>query len=739
MMKDAATKAVPGAIPLTIFDIQGMDCGDCARSVERAVGDLPGIASAEVNFGAATLTVMARSGSAEGLVAAVGGAVSRAGFQATPRLSNLPRIPVKQLWWRERRFVSTAIGLLLWVIGFALARAGVSAVLSDVSFAAAMIVAGLGLARAGWQALRVHRLDMNVLMTISAVGAAALGDWSEGAMVVVLFALGGTLQSLTLDRTRGAIRALMDLSPPEAIRIVGGNEVVVPVASLAPGDLVRIKPGARVPADGRIVEGASAVNQSALTGESLPIDKVAGDPIQSGTINGHGALLVEVTKAAAESTLARIIHLVEEAQGSRAPSQQLVDRFAAVYTPAVIVGAVALATLGSLFGEPTTWIYRALVLLVIACPCALVISTPVSIVAAIGALTRRGVLVKGGAALEAVGHAKALAFDKTGTLTYGRPAVTKIVAGPDFTEEQVLGWAASVEAMSEHPIARAVVAWALHERVPIVPGTAFQATAGRGAEANVGGCRISVGSVRWLRENDLLKTAWNGENALLNFATAQAASGKTPLLVAVAGVNDGPARTQIAGVIVVADRPRVDAADAIAELRRQGVEQIAVLTGDNQATADALAGMVGANEVFAELLPGDKATALRRLRERFGPVAMVGDGINDAPALATADVGIAMGGAGTDVALETADIVLMRDDLKALSGAYALSRRTVRTIRQNITASFIIKLLALILAALGFVSLWIAVIADVGASLAVTLNGLRLARDGRDEAIGTRE
>jgi Cd2+/Zn2+-exporting ATPase len=737
MMKDAATKPDPDTLPLTIFDIQGMDCGDCARSVERVVGDLPGVASAEVNFGAATLTVTAQSGSAQGLVAAVGGAVSRAGFEATQRQTDLPRLPNKQLWWRERRFASTAIGLLLWIVGFALSRAGVPEVVSDVSFAAAMIIAGWGLARAGWQALRVHRLDMNVLMTISAVGAAALGDWSEGAMVVVLFSLGGTLQSLTLDRTRGAIRALMDLSPPEAVRILGGGEVVVPVASLSPGDLVRIKPGARVPADGRIVEGASAVNQSALTGESLPIDKAVGDPIQSGTINGHGALLVEVTKAAADSTLARIIHLVEQAQGSRAPSQQLIDRFTAIYTPAVIVGAAALAIVGSLLGEPATWIYRALVFLVIACPCALVISTPVSIVAAIGALTRRGVLIKGGAALEAVGRSKVIAFDKTGTLTHGRPAVGKVIAAPDFIEEQVLGWAASVEAMSEHPIARAVVAWALHERVPIVPATAFQATAGRGAEANVDGCRIFVGSARWMQEIGLLKTPRNGECAVLDQAANQAADGKTPLLVAAAGTAGEPAR--IAGIIVVADRPRADAAGAIAALRRQGVEQIAVLTGDNQATADALARTAGADEVFAELLPGDKATVLRRLRERFGQVAMVGDGINDAPALATADVGIAMGGAGTDVALETADIVLMRDDLSALSDAYSISRRTVRTIRQNITASFIIKLLALILAALGFVSLWIAVVADVGASLAVTLNGLRLARDGRNEAIGTRE
>jgi Cd2+/Zn2+-exporting ATPase len=562
MMKDAATKPDPDTLPLTIFDIQGMDCGDCARSVERVVGDLPGVASAEVNFGAATLTVTAQSGSAQGLVAAVGGAVSRAGFEATQRQTDLPRLPNEQLWWRERRFASTAIGLLLWIVGFALSRVGVPEVVSDVSFAAAMIIAGWGLARAGWQALRVHRLDMNVLMTISAVGAAALGDWSEGAMVVVLFSLGGTLQSLTLDRTRGAIRALMDLSPPEAVRILGGGEVVVPVASLSPGDLVRIKPGARVPADGRIVEGASAVNQSALTGESLPIDKAVGDPIQSGTINGHGALLVEVTKAAADSTLARIIHLVEQAQGSRAPSQQLIDRFTAIYTPAVIVGAAVLAIVGSLLGEPATWIYRALVLLVIACPCALVISTPVSIVAAIGALTRRGVLIKGGAALEAVGRAKVIAFDKTGTLTHGRPAVGKVIAAPDFIEEQVLGWAASVEAMSEHPIARAVVAWALHERVPIVPATAFQATAGRGAEANVDGCRIFVGSARWMQETGLLKTPRNGECVVLDQAANQAADGKTPLLVADAGNAGEPAR--IAGINVVADLHRADAAGAIA-------------------------------------------------------------------------------------------------------------------------------------------------------------------------------
>ncbi|MGH2534412.1 MAG: heavy metal translocating P-type ATPase, partial [Thermomicrobiales bacterium] len=650
------------------------------------------------------------------------------GYEATPRAAG-PRGRSRRPWWRERKVLPTAIGTALWIAAFVLSLVDASPIAVDVIYATAMVIAGGAFARAGLQSIRTRRLDMNVLMTVSAIGAAALGDWSEGAMVIVLFALGGTLQALTIDRTRGAIRALMELAPAEAVRLHDGAEVVVPVAALRVGDLLRVKPGSRVPTDGRIVEGASALDQSAITGESIPVDKAAGDAVLSGTVNGPGSLTVEVERAATDSTLARIIHLVEEAQGSRAPSQALVDRFAAVYTPVVIAGAVALAVLGSLFSNPDTWIYRALVLLVIACPCALVISTPVSIVSAIGAATRRGVLVKGGAALEAAGRARVVAFDKTGTLTRGRPAVTYVVAGNDFTEKELLRLAAGVEALSEHPLARSVVARALHDGIAIPGATDFTATAGRGAAATVEGRRVLVGSSCWFTERRIVaETSPNGHRGVLDAADRMAAEGQTPFLV---GVVERDGSVRLAGVIAVADTERPNARAALAALRAAGVERIVVLTGDNRATGNALAEAVGADEARAELLPAEKAGAVADLRARYGPVAMIGDGVNDAPALASADVGIAMGGAGTDVALETADLVLMRDDLESVADAISLSRRTARVIRQNITLSLAIKALALVLGAFGFVNLWIAVAADMGMSLVVTFNGLRLARGRR--------
>jgi Cd2+/Zn2+-exporting ATPase len=703
--------------PLT-FAIAGMDCLDCARSVERVVAELPGVTGASVNFGAATLTVAPGVEATRDLPTLVAGAVERAGYRAEWRdQAAVPRARERAVWWQERRWQTTAFGALAWVVAFALARSSAPEWMADVVYAAGMVIAGWGFARAGLQALRVRRLDMNVLMTISAVGAAALGDWSEGAMVVVLFALGGTLQAATLDRTRGAIRALMDLSPPEALVVRDGIELVVPVAALQIGDRVRVKPGARLPADGQVVEGLSAVDQQAITGESLPVDKMPGDEVFAGTVNGQGTLLVEVTRRASDSTLAQIIHLVEEAQGSRAPSQVLIDRFAAVYTPAVIAGAFLLAVGGALFAaEASTWIYRALVLLVIACPCALVISTPVSIVAAIGAATRRGVLVKGGAALEAAGQARVVAFDKTGTLSEGRPAVTDVLPLADLPADEILALAAAVETLSEHPIGKAVVAQALHDAVPIPQAHAFTSLPGLGARAAIGDRRVTVGSARLFAELNDDTTATH----LRRLATA----GQTPLLVVLDGDNGAASRP--VGIIAVADRPRPGAAEALRQLRRVGVERIVVLTGDTKATGEAIAHAVGADEVEAELLPEEKACAVQALRERYGPIAMVGDGVNDAPALATADVGIAMGAAGSAVALETADLALMGDNLGGVANVLTLSRRTTRIIRQNITLSLAIKALALVLGAFGLVNLWIAVAADMGTSLAVTLNGLRL-------------
>jgi Cd2+/Zn2+-exporting ATPase len=567
--------------------------------------------------------------------------------------------------------------------------------------------------RAAWLSIRAKRIDMNVLMTISAAGAAALGDWGEAALVIVLFALGNTLQSVTLDRTRQAVRSLFAIVPPEARLVRDGIESVVPAAALETGDLVRIRPGDKVPADSEIVEGVSALDQRAITGESMPVDRGPGDELYGGSVNGSGSLLVRVSRPASESTVARIIDLVASAQASKAPSELLVDRFAAWYTPLVVAVAAAMALGGAIFaGDAGEWVYRALVLLVIACPCALVISTPVSIVSAIGAATRRGILIKGGEPLEHLARVTTVAFDKTGTLTVGAPAVVAIEPIDGTPERDLLALAASVESLSEHPVARAVVERARADGIALMPSTGFVATPGRGVVAVVAGRTIRVGAPDWLL---------TGPD--LDAADALAASGVTPFVVA----EETPGGVTPLGLIGVSDRARPEARQAIADLQRSGIVNIIMLTGDHPGAARGIGQLVGVDDVRAGLLPQDKSTAVAALRAN-GLVAMVGDGINDAPALALADVGIAMGRGATDVALETADIALMREDLGAVVEAISLSQRTLAIIRQNVTISFLIKALALGLGVAGFVSLWIAVAADVGASLLVTLNGLRLLR-----------
>ena len=720
-----APASAPG--PALRYRVSGMDCADCALSVERAVAALPGVATARVNFGAATLTVVPAMG-VDIPVDEVAATVARAGYHAildqdSRRIALAPAVP----WWQDRRMQWVLLAALLWAVGSALPFAGIGKPVVNGLFAAAIVIGGVPFARAGWQAVRARRLDMNVLMTVSAVGAALLGEWGEGAAVVVLFALGGALQARTLERTRGAIRGLIALSPATASRVeLSGAENRVPVELLAVGDLVRVRPGERIAADGVVVEGSSAVDQSPITGESMPADKAAGDDCFAGTVNGPGALLLRVTHAAADSTLARVIHLVEEAQGSKAPAQLSVDRFAAFYTPAVIAGAVVLALGGSLLtGDAHTWIYRALTLLVIACPCALVISTPVSIVSAIGAASQRGILIKGGVALEAAGKAKVVAIDKTGTLTIGRPEVIEFVPlpGVPVDERSLLTLAAAVEAHSEHPLARAIALRARADGLAFSTAEGFTALPGKGATAMVEGREVAVGSIRLARELGLAGTVEEPSPVTIEM-TRLAAEGATPLFVAAA---ERPGETlRPLGVIAVADRLRPHAADAVRRMREAGIEHVAILTGDTRATGEAIARACGADSVLAELLPEEKAAAVRDLRERYGPVAMVGDGVNDAPALATADVGIAMGAAGTDVALETADIALMGDDLNGIAEALSLSRRTTRVIHQNIAVSLLTKGVALVLAAFGFVNLWIAVAADMGTSLAVTLNGMRL-------------
>ncbi len=576
-------------------------------------------------------------------------------------------------------------------------------------------------ARRAWRSLRARSLDINVLMIIAVAGAAALGDWFEAASVVWLFGIAQWLEARSLERARHAIRDLVALAPARALVRRGGVEQEVAADRVAPGDLVIVRPGSRIPVDGVIVAGETAVDQSPVTGESLPVDKWAGDSVFAGTINGYAAIEIEATRCASDSTLARIIHLVEHAQTRRAPVQTFVDGFARRYTPAIVILAVIVAIVPPLFGgwanwghSFATWSYRALALLVVACPCALVISTPVSIVSALTAAARRGVLIKGGSHLERLGNVKCVAFDKTGTLTAGRVSVTDVLAVDGASAEGVLAVAAATEARSEHPIGRAIVNRARAEHVAVTPGDAFRALPGLGAEATVAFEPAIVGSHRLFEERQLCTPSLHA-----HIETVEE-RGSVPVLVGHAGAA--------LGVLGLTDEMREVGRHAVASLRDEGVSRVVLLTGDRASSAAAVRDGVGLDEAHAELMPRDKVDHVVRLRERYGPVAMVGDGINDAPALAAADVGIAMGQAGTGIAIEAADVALMTDDLGRLPYALRLGRATLANIRLNVGLALGLKLAFVVLAVSGVATLWMAIVADTGASLLVTASSLRLLR-----------
>jgi Cd2+/Zn2+-exporting ATPase len=563
---------------------------------------------------------------------------------------------------------------------------------------------------------------MNVLMTVAVLGAIAIGQWDEAATVAFLFALAQLLETYSLDRARQAVRRLLAVAPPEATVQRDGQEVRLPVGAVSSGETIVVRPGERVPLDGIVRAGTSALNQAPITGESMPVEKGPGAQIFAGSINGEGALEVEVTHRAQETMLARIIALVEQAQAQKAPTQTYVEKFAAIYTPAVIAGAVLVATLPPLVLAEAAWpwVYRALVLLVISCPCALVISTPVAVVCGLARAARTGILIKGGRVLEALGGLKALALDKTGTLTQGRPIVIDVRPVDGMDAREILRLAAAVEARSEHPVAAAVLHAARERGITWPEAAEFRAVAGRGAKARLDGVSLYVGSHRYIEELGVC----NGEiEAILGELEG---SGQTPVIL-----SNG---SRVLGVLGVGDRIREAAPESLTALRRLGIKPLVVLTGDTPRTAEAIGRQAGADEVRALLLPEEKVKAIQDLVQRHGSVGMVGDGINDAPALAAAAVGIAMGAAGTDAAVETADVALVRDDLRQLPVAVRLGRKTLRIIRTNIALSLATKAAFVTLAVLGYATLWMAVAADMGTSLAVIVNGMRLLGNGSGDA-----
>jgi Cd2+/Zn2+-exporting ATPase len=706
--------------------VGGIDCASCAASIESALRRLDGIDDVQVDVVGGKVRV----GYAEGAVVRddLARTIRRAGYlvhddadaagvHATSGTAAPP-----SFWARRGRLVMTVASGLALGLGLVADVLDAPRTLVLAALGTATVAGGWYVAPRGLRAAMNRALDMNFLMTLAAAGAWIIGEASEAAATLFLFAVAELLESVSMDRARHAITALMDLSPAEATVRRHDVELRVAASDVQVGETVIVRPGEKLPVDGEVICGRSSVNQAPITGESMPVDKEPGAKVFAGSLNGQGVLDIRSTKPANDTTLARIIHAVEEAQTNRAPSQRFVDRFARVYTPAVVVAAALLAVIRPLAGVGTweTWIYRALAMLVVACPCALVISTPVSIVSGLAGAALAGVLIKGGAHLENLATVTALAIDKTGTLTEGAPAVTDVHPVSGVSVTTLLTRALAVERHSEHPLARAVLAYGKAQGVAMPESADFEALVGRGARASTRDTageeiQVLVGNARLLDEAGALR------DDLREVMMRVEAEGKTAVAVLERRRQD----VRALGVIAIADRPRAEAKRALEALHALGVRRIVMLTGDNSGTARAIATAVGVDEVHADLLPDDKVRVIRELEAEGERVAFAGDGVNDAPALATATVGIAMGAAGTDVALETAVVALMGDDLTTLAQAVRLSRRTLWIVKENIAFALAIKAVFLVLVIGGWATLWMAVAADMGGSLIVVANGLR--------------
>lgn len=699
-----------------IFRIAAMDCAAEESEIRRALEPLSGIRALGFQLGARTLTIDAPDDVLPQALAAI----RKAGFKPEPVASAASddeqgHGPEVESFWRMG--LALALALTAEAMAFFTPDTLVFKSIGMAVAGAAIWLAGFSTYRKGFAALVQRRLNINALMTVAVTGAFLIGQWPEAAMVMALYAIAEMLEGRAVDRARNAIKSLLDLTPDTAeVRQADGSWSTLAAAEVPIEAIVRVKPGARIPLDGTVSSGHSAVNQAPVTGESIPVDKVPGDPVFAGTINETGTLEMKVTAEASNTTLARIIQSVEQAQGSRAPTQQFVDRFAAIYTPAVFAVAVFVAVLTPLF-MGLTWmeaLYKALVLLVIACPCALVIATPVTVVSGLASAARRGILIKGGVYLEDAYKLKAIALDKTGTITEGKPKlVAQHVMVSTLPEVLILGWAADLARESDHPVSKAIAQ-------SLKPGqgglSRFKALAGRGVEAQIGEQSLILGNHRLIEERGLCSQMIE---ALL---TAQEEQGRTVTLLA--------STTEVLAIFAVADTIKDSSREAIVQLHKLGVASV-MLTGDNTATAQTIAKQAGIDNARGNLLPEEKLSAIEQLQKQYGPTAMTGDGINDAPALAQANIGIAMGAAGTDTAMEAADIVIMNDDLRRIPEVIQLSRRTRSILVQNIAFALGIKAVFLLLAIIGTATMWMAVFADMGASLLVVANGLRMLRGPR--------
>ena len=692
------------------YRIEGLSCTNSAGKFEKNVKQLPGVTSATVNFGASKISVegqttieeLEEAGAFENLI-------------IRDDQENDEQVRSKESFIKRNIALIISLGFILVAVISQLSL-GEDHLLTKALYILAIIIGGFDLFKEGFSDLIKLDFSMESLMTIAIIGAAFIGEWAEGSIVVILFAISEALERFSMDKARQSIRSLMDIAPKEALIRRNNVEQLVSVDKIDIDDIMIIKPGQKIAMDGLVINGHSSVNQAAITGESVPVEKQLDDEVFAGTLNEEGVLEVKVTKKVTDTTIAKIIHLVEEAQGERAPAQAFVDKFAKYYTPFIIIMALLIVVVPPLFfgGDWNKWLYQGLSILVVGCPCSLVISTPVSIVSAIGNAAKNGVLVKGGVYLEEIGHLRAIAFDKTGTLTKGKPVVTDFIATSSETDINYLSIISSLESLSQHPLASAILNEADKTNVDYksIQIEDFQSITGKGLTGIHQNIRYYIGSPKLFSASVIEETA-----VKVQYRQFQE-QGKTAMYF---GTDE-----QILGVIAVADEVRDSSAAVISELHKLSIEHTIMLTGDNTKTAESIGKQLGVTEIKGDLMPQEKLDSIKALRTTYNKVAMVGDGINDAPALAASTVGIAMGGAGTDTALETADVALMGDDLQKLPFIVRLSRQTLKVIKQNITFSLGIKLLALLLVIPGWLTLWIAIVADMGATLLVTLNGLRL-------------
>ena len=714
-------KAITSEQEMKAYRVQGFTCANCAGKFEKNVKQLSGVEDAKVNFGAskiavygnATIEELEKAGAFENLKVTPEKSARQAS-QEVKEDTKEDKVPF------YKKHSALLYASLLIAFGYLSSYVnGEENIVTTLLFLASMFIGGLSLFKVGLQNLLRFEFDMKTLMTVAVIGGAIIGEWAEVAIVVILFAISEALERFSMDRARQSIRSLMDIAPKEALVRRNGQEIMIHVDDIAVGDIMIVKPGQKIAMDGVVVSGYSAVNQAAITGESVPVEKTVDNEVFAGTLNEEGLLEVEITKLVEDTTISKIIHLVEEAQGERAPSQAFVDKFAKYYTPIIMIIAALVTIVPPLFfdGSWETWVYQGLAVLVVGCPCALVISTPISIVSAIGNAAKKGVLVKGGVYLEEMGALKAIAFDKTGTLTKGVPAVTDYnVLNKQINEKELLSIITALEYRSQHPLASAIMKKAEEENITYsdVQVEDFSSITGKGIKGIVNGATYYIGSPKLFKElltNDFDKDLEQNVTTLQN-------QGKTAMIIGT--------EKEILAVIAVADEVRESSKEIIQKLHQLGIKKTIMLTGDNKGTAKAIGGQVGVSDIEAELMPQDKLDFIKQLRSEYGNVAMVGDGVNDAPALAASTVGIAMGGAGTDTALETADVALMGDDLRKLPFTIKLSRKTLNIIKANIAFAIAIKFIALLLVIPGWLTLWIAIVSDMGATLLVALNGLRL-------------